>query len=212
MPEFVPGAREIVPGLWRWVAYHPEWKEDVGCVALVSDKELVLVDPLLPDEAPTWQALERAVEGRALALVLTVFWHERSACEITSRYRNAALWAQLGGEEKLACEVTNPFRPGDKLPGGLEALGTGRGGEILLWEPRSGTLIPGDVLLGGGESGLRMCPEEWLPEGFGHEGLRRVLQPLLVLPIERVLVSHGEPVLDGARAALAQALQASDSD
>jgi hypothetical protein len=21
---------EIAPGLWRWTAYHEEWKEDVG--------------------------------------------------------------------------------------------------------------------------------------------------------------------------------------
>jgi hypothetical protein len=34
-----------------------------------------------------------------------------------------------------------------------------------------------------------------------REGLRSLLEPLLELPIERVLVSHGEPVLsDGASA------------
>jgi hypothetical protein len=38
-----------------------------------------------------------------------------------------------------------------------------------------------------------------------EEGLER-LRPLLELPVERVLVTHGEPVLKDARAALEQAL------
>jgi hypothetical protein len=36
--------------------------------------------------------------------------------------------------------------------------------------------------------------------------LRTALQPLLELPVEMVLVSHGEPVLSGGREALVQAL------
>jgi hypothetical protein len=38
--------------------------------------------------------------------------------------------------------------------------------------------------------------------------LAEQLRPLLELPIERVLVSHGEPVLSGGREALAEALDA----
>jgi hypothetical protein len=38
--------------------------------------------------------------------------------------------------------------------------------------------------------------------------LRTALQPLLELPVEMVLVSHGEPVLSGGREALVQALDA----
>jgi hypothetical protein len=37
-------------------------------------------------------------------------------------------------------------------------------------------------------------------------GLAELLRPLVDLPIERVLVSHGEPVLTGARAALVRAI------
>jgi hypothetical protein len=36
--------------------------------------------------------------------------------------------------------------------------------------------------------------------------LAALMQPLVDLPIERVLVSHGEPVLRGGRAALARAI------
>jgi hypothetical protein len=56
--------------------------------------------------------------------------------------------------------------------------------------------------------GLRICPESWLRQlgGYTQEDLRAGLQPLLDLPVEMVLVSHGEPVLRGGRAALERAL------
>jgi hypothetical protein len=39
-----------------------------------------------------------------------------------------------------------------------------------------------------------------------HEDLQRALRPLLELPVDLVLVSHGRPVLTGARRALAGVL------
>ncbi|MGZ4230250.1 MAG: hypothetical protein ACXVVQ_02340 [Solirubrobacteraceae bacterium] len=39
-------------------------------------------------------------------------------------------------------------------------------------------------------------------------GLRSLLEPLLKLPIERVLVSHGEPILSGGDEALRRCLRA----
>ena len=46
---------------------------------------------------------------------------------------------------------------------------------------------------------LRLCPERWLGAKT-HEDLKASLRPLLELPVEQVLVSHGEPVLtDGQR-------------
>jgi hypothetical protein len=51
-----------------------------------------------------------------------------------------------------------------------------------------------------------MCPESWLPEGKGHAELAASLRPLLDLPVERVLVSHGAPVLEHAHESLSRAL------
>jgi hypothetical protein len=41
---------------------------------------------------------------------------------------------------------------------------------------------------------------------MGQRELREALRPLLDLPVEMVLVSHGEPVLGGGREALAKSL------
>jgi glyoxylase-like metal-dependent hydrolase (beta-lactamase superfamily II) len=66
--------------------------------------------------------------------------------------------------------------------------------------------VPGDVILGAEGGGLRLCPDSWLPESTSQAQLRASLQPLLELPVKRVLVSHGEPVLKGARRALERML------
>ncbi len=39
-------------------------------------------------------------------------------------------------------------------------------------------------------------PDSWLEEGVTHELDRDALLPVLELPIDMVLVSHGEPVLE----------------
>ena len=76
----------------------------------------------------------------------------------------------------------------------------------MYWIPQHRTLVPGDVLLGAAGGGLRLCPRSWLPESTTVEMLAASLRPLLDLPVTRVLVSHGEPVLRNGRAALERAL------
>jgi glyoxylase-like metal-dependent hydrolase (beta-lactamase superfamily II) len=84
--------------------------------------------------------------------------------------------------------------------------------EVVFWLPEQRAVAVGDVILGAGaKSGatpepLRLCPERWLGTA-SHAELRESLRPLLDLPVEQVLVSHGEPVLGDARAALTAVLQ-----
>jgi len=179
---------EIAPGLWRWTAFHEEWNEDVGCVYVDTEDSVVLIDPLVPpdDTAKFWKALDRDIK-RAKApvhVLVTVFWHTRSAAAMRERY-DARIWASSSGKAAIARRagvVTDTFAPGDPLPGGLEACRTAKGG-------------------------ARMCPESWLPASKSHRDLAASLRPLLDLPVRRVLVSHGRPVLTGGGRALARALE-----
>jgi hypothetical protein len=61
-------------------------------------------------------------------------------------------------------------------------------------------------VLEAGDRGLHVCPISWLPKGETAERLATALAPLRELPVELVLVSHGPPILEGGREALAQAL------
>jgi glyoxylase-like metal-dependent hydrolase (beta-lactamase superfamily II) len=188
---------ELAPGLRRWTTRHEEWKEDVGCVAVDTDDGLVLIDPLDPPREL----------GRAEHALVTVFFHARST-------RARHVWAERRLVRRLASrgvEVDRPFTVGDPLPGGIQAFQTARKSEVAYWLPEHRSVVVGDVLLGAGakphatDEPLRLCPERWL-EGATYDDLRESFKPLRELPVSRVLVSHGEPVLSGGGRALAAAL------
>ena len=97
------------------------------------------------------------------------------------------------------------------LPDGVESFRVERAGEVMYWLPGHRALVPGDRILGAPGGGLRLCPDSWLrylPSKITRGERREALLPLLELPIERVLVSHGDPVLADGRAALERALAA----
>ena len=78
----------------------------------------------------------------------------------------------------------------------------------MYWLPQQRAVVVGDVLLGAGakphatSEPLRLCPVGWL-DGKTQKQLVKSLLPLLDLPLERILVSHGDPVLQGGKEALA---------
>ena len=203
---------EIDAGLWRWTGYHAEWKEDVGSVFCETDDGVVLIDALVPPEDAErfWHALDRDVQrvGGQVHVLVTVFWHVRSTAALVERY-SARVWAPSTSRaaiERRSGVVTDVFRPGDNLPGGIEAFRSARRTEVVFWIPQHRALVPGDVLLGDGTGGVRMCPESWLSDKTGHSELAASLRPLLDLPVRRILVAHGDPVLENGRDALDAAL------
>lgn len=206
----------IADGLRRWSTYYGEWRDEVGSVYVEAEDAVVLVDPLVPEEQDEaerfWQALDRDVAraGAPVHVLVTVFWHARSSAEIVRRYDGRLHVASRAraAVQRRTHAVTDVFRPGDRLPGGVEARPSGRATEVVFWIPARRTLVPGDVLLGSDGGGVRLCPESWLPSGVGHAELREALRPLVDLPVEYVLVSHGDPVLENGRRALAEALAA----
>ncbi len=194
----VVDVQEVARGLWRWTAPHPDWEapkekdspadwaRDVGCVAYDATDALVLIDPLVVDDDVG--ALDRLARSKPrVAILTTLQWHRRSRDVLARRYEASTSRA---------------------LPKGVESFVVRGGGETIFWIPEHGTLVPGDRILGQDGGGLRMCPPSWLRylDGFTQQDLRRALRPLLELPIEMVLVSHGEPVLRGGRTALERAL------
>jgi hypothetical protein len=199
---------ELGRGLLRWTALHPDadsnarpgspahWGPEVGSVAYAADDALVLIDPLVPEDRP---GLRRALDGlvrshgRRVAILTTLQFHRRSRGELAERY----------GASTSRAKAT--------LPAGVETVQIRGAGETMVWLPEHRALIPGDRLLGDDAGGLRLCPDSWLrylPSGMRRAELCEALRPLLDLPVELVLVSHGEPVLENGREAVAAALRA----
>ncbi len=194
--------QELARGLWRWTAPHPEWQppkdsdtpadwpRDVGSVAYEAEQALVLVDPLVVDG--DYAALDELARSKArVAILTTLKWHRRSRGELAKRYDASTSRAQRA------------------LPRGVESIVIRGAGETMFWIAEHSALVPGDRLLGDRPPGLRLCPQSWLRylDGFTQDDLRNALrEQLLELPIEMVLVSHGEPVLRDGRQALERAL------
>jgi glyoxylase-like metal-dependent hydrolase (beta-lactamase superfamily II) len=193
-------ATELARGLRRWTAWHEEWEEEVGSLAVETADGLVLVDPLDPP----------AELSRPAHVLLTVFWHARS----TGGLGEPRVWASPRAAPTLAnrgVRMTDRASADAELPGGIRAFETARRGEVVYWLPRQRALAVGDVLLGAGakprptDAPLRLCPERWLGKAT-RDDVRESLRPLLELPVSRVLVSHGRPVLRGGARALAAVL------
>jgi glyoxylase-like metal-dependent hydrolase (beta-lactamase superfamily II) len=138
---------------------------------------------------------------RAEHVLVTVYWHGRTTRDVDVE----RVWAPSRSAQPLrnrGIAVTDVFRAGDELPGGIRAFQTARKAEVVYWLPEQDAVAVGDVLLG---SPLRLCPASWLGKQT-HDDLRASLRPVLELPVERVLVSHGEPVLRDGHSALAAVL------
>jgi glyoxylase-like metal-dependent hydrolase (beta-lactamase superfamily II) len=196
--------QELRPGLWRWSASHPEWDHaenwgpEVGSVYAELPDSLVVVDPLIPaDEEETfWSALDRDVErlGLPVHVLLTIHWHERSVATVLDRYK-ATLWRP---EEK------------GELPTGVHAevvKGSDWTEALFFLEPHR-ALVAGDLLIGA-DGGVKFTVD-WFPKGereWAEQQLKPELRERLgALPVELVVVSHGEPVLENGAEALRRAL------
>ena len=209
--------RELKPRLWYWTARHPDWapddggedgwEPDVGCYAHVAPDggTLVLVDPLVPagDEDAFWRALDGDVEHHGPPNVLvTIFWHARSAQQILDRYDGARVWAHGPAREELSkrTSVTDVYELGDPLPAGIQAAATGGDAhEVAYLLPEYDAVVLGDAMIAPPGGAARVWPED--------DSVRTALRQLLERPLELLLLTHGAPVLAGGGAALARALE-----
>jgi hypothetical protein len=147
------------------------------------------------DAARLWRALDRDVERlrRPVCVVVTVHWHRRGADEVIARY---------GALDGIVPDGATAIALGDPI------------GETAYALRRYRALVPGDIVLGGdgieGEraDGLRVCPPGWYGRSvaerwwYGGIGLRSALDRLAHEAPDRVLVTHGTPLLSGGAQAL----------
>jgi len=207
---------EVIPGLWRFEAMHPEWTEEEGGEdgsepnvawwAVAADAGLVLVDPLVFD----WASLDTLVErhGACAGVARTCHWHERSVPLAADRF-GVHVYSRLAWPGAVPWRVDRVVSGGEEMIGGIRAIDVERDDEMALWLPSQRALLFGDAMLrdpGSGE--LRICPESWTQPPGGRARLRAILTSLLDLPVEHVLVSHGPLVLGDGAAALRAATSA----
>lgn len=193
---------EIAPGLLRWTVQHPEWSQQaepgsaddweqaVGSLMYELPDAVAFIDPLLPseDREAFLHSLDKRIAARRVSVLTTNRWHRRDREALAERYS----WTTT--------------RAWNAIPHGVVPRPLRGAGETLFWLPAVASLLAGDRLLGN-PGGLRLCPQSWLAgTRVDRAGLAVLMRPLLELPIERVVASHGEPVLHDGRAELARAI------
>jgi xanthine/CO dehydrogenase XdhC/CoxF family maturation factor len=199
--------QEVAAGVWHWQAPHPEWEDSVwpqlvSSYAIDDGERLLLFDPI----ATAAEIVARA-DGRDLVVVLTNPWHERDTRALVEEHNPPVFVADPGEGSPdvawlLSGEVGDPhlYSADGGLPAGVEAAFPGREpNDLVLWVPSRRAVVAGDTLVDFGD-GLKIH-EPWLSSP--REDVVGQLRPLLDLPVEHVLATHGGP---HDRAALERAL------
>jgi hypothetical protein len=199
---------ELTDGLWRWTARHPEWHPgdfgaEVAAFLVQAGDRRLLIDPIAaPDPLP----------GRGeVAILITIPYHVRDSEELAERhdatiYGHRAVHKRLGSGRRY-----EEIGPGDELPGGatVHAIGKPRRYEMPIHLPSHSALVFGDAVVEW-RGALRVWTHDPVDDDvarFYRERFNPTLRPLLDLDVDRVLVTHGEPVLEDGRAELQKALR-----
>jgi hypothetical protein len=190
-------AVRLADGLWRWTAEHPQWEHwpdhelvprEVGCVYYEADDATVLFDPLVPagEDGEFFRRLDADVERRSrpVVILLTADWHRRSTDELVDRYG-----ARVGGPP----------------PAGVEEIaieGADERQAAYFIRPHA-ALVVAEIFGVDLDGRLYVAPS---PAVKRPDELEASLDRIVELPVERLLVSHGEPVLANAKEQMAEAL------
>jgi glyoxylase-like metal-dependent hydrolase (beta-lactamase superfamily II) len=203
--------RELQKGLWHWEARHPEWTPahdteadwgpEVSSYAIDDGERLLLIDPTEPPSL-----VDELAASRKTAIVLTCPWHAREGRGLAERL-GAPIYVPPPDEGDPNPVEGHVFKAGDRLPVGVEAFPGMEPNDLVLWIESRRALVAGDTLIDRGQ-GLEF-PRDWASKGaiaergVPPEAILDTLRPLLELPVERVLPTHGAPT---DRAALERAL------
>ena len=222
--------RALRPGLWHWTAPHRDWRpsepwdQNVSSYAIDDGARLLLFDPIAPPSE-----LEELAAERETAVVLTAPWHERDAQGLVERlgvpvytplpdtaeflmatYGITADQAGDGSPDvvwllKEGIGEAHPYAAGERLDVGVEAFPGQKPNDLVLWVESHRAVVAGDTLVDFGH-GLELN-ERWLEcYKATREQVAAGLRPLLELPVEHVLATHGGPF---ERGDLERALSAS---
>jgi hypothetical protein len=218
---------KLAPDLWRWTARHPEWHpgefgREVVSYALRAGDDAVLIDPLLPPEPqPVLDLIER-ISGRRLSILVTIPYHVRSSEEIWRRFKREAdttIWGHPACTKRLddrsgfkVVEAGTEVESGTELPAGItaHAIGKPRRHEMPFHLPSHKALAFGDAVaqVDGKLVVWATATVDDKVERFHRERFNPTLEPLLELDFDRVLVTHGTPVMKDGRKRLRSALRA----
>lgn len=179
-----------------WFSPHPawepgeDWPAEVPVVRFETDDEVVVIDPFLPPDDSF------DPQGKPVRVLLTQPSHYRGTADFVERYR-ASVWVPPHAEWRRR---PNPATT-DVLPDGVTAIELdGEPHQVVFYIPEHATLVTGDVLSGTGGR-LHVFVDE-----ADAELLLPALHAVADLPIERVIIPHGDLIPENGSARIREAV------
>jgi hypothetical protein len=189
---------EILPGVWRWTAMHPNIRKEVSS-HWVPDSGAV-IDPLLPEEG-----LEAFGEREPDRVLLSNRHHLRDAGRFADSFGCTIHCSEPGLHEFDGGPGVEGFEFGAEVAPGIDALEVGAicpdESALLIRDP--GALVIADGIVHYGDR-LEFVSDPLLgddPEGV-KSGLRESYSRSLDREFDNLLFAHGDPVLGDGKAAL----------
>ncbi len=186
---------KVQDGIWHWTAPHPDWEEGanwdqiVSSYAIEDGKRLYLIDPLAPPDEML--ALIADHGGETTLIILTCPWHRRDTAGLVARF-DAHVYVPHPDPADRDPVHGSVYTSGDTLPGGVVAFPGLESNDLVLWFPNFGAVTAGDTLLA--RDGQLLIPEDWIDSSKNSlQNVKHELKPLLELPVDLVLPTHGDP-------------------
>jgi hypothetical protein len=214
---------ELAPGLWQWQEPRGGIPPTMTAYALRDGEDTILVDPLsgplrpkgsLDADEPLLAALDEIVHGR-VRIFITTPYHVRGSELLWRRWRDRHEVTIFGHEQCTHslrlddCPAFRPLRGGETLDGGVHVhtIGKPRRAEMPIELPSHRAVAFGDAVLEiDGELRVWERVDSERRRTWYEQRFLPTLDALTKLDVERVLVTHGEPVVRDGASALAAAL------
>jgi hypothetical protein len=185
-----------------WFSPHPDWEpgedwpQEVPVVRYETGDEVVIIDPFLPPED------DFDPGGKSVSVLLTQPAHYRGTSDFVQHY-GASVWVPPGAEWRKRPDPHTTREP----PPGIEAIELdGEPQQVLFFIREHATLVSGDVISGTGGH-LHIFVDE-----ADREPLLASLERVAELPIERVIIPHGDLVLSNGATHLHAAVAEARAD
>ncbi len=190
--------------LYHWSVYEPAVKCEIGRYALKLSSGWVVVDPV-PLAETAWQELLALAPLRAI--LITNGNHVRDAASLRKRYQVPVVTAPETRRDidELRPDVT--LLPGE-LVYGIQAIAIpGATLGETGFHSNAGVLVLGDAVINTStERGLEFLPDKYCTDAKQN---RTSLRQLLDFDFRILTLAHGAPVVDRAKARLADLLNSS---
>jgi hypothetical protein len=188
-----------VSELTWWYSPHPawepgeDWPREVPVVRVETESEVVLIDPFLPPKD------DFDPHGKHVRVLLTQPAHYRGTTDFVERY-GASVWVPPTAAWR---KRSNPSTT-TELPLGVEAIDLhGEPQQNLFFIREHATLVSGDVL-----SGTGGVLHVFVDEADGGRLLPALDAIADTFAIERIVIPHGDAILEDGSARLRAAVAA----